>query len=152
MYWHDMIDCWWKAAIHQARTSQCVAVGNKHADNFSQSLNEHAHWRQCGSWVISFPKYPAHFHKFPHSHFIFSMIHFTAVYGNSHTIEQWCTACWLLWFNELSASIMTHCQSSLPHHIKASNQTWPLVPSLTLSHDFTLFNNPGRNRLKKIFV
>lgn len=150
-----MIDCWWKVAIHQARTSLCVAVGNERTDNFSHSLNEHACWRQRGSRVISFSQISNTLSAPPPTtpHFIFSTIHFTAVCSNSHTIEQWSTACWLLWFNELSASIMTHCESSLPHHIKASNQTWPLVPSLTLSHDFTLLNNPGRNlKKKKIFV
>lgn len=57
----------------------CIAVGNKYTDNISLGLNEHAHWRQHGSLV--FPN----IQDTQVSHSIFSLMHFTAVEGNSHT-------------------------------------------------------------------
>lgn len=66
-----------------------------------------------------------------------------------NVIERWCTACWLHWFNELSRSTKVRRESFLHLHIKASNQTWPLVRSPTLSDDFTLFNILGRDLFKK---
>ena len=135
MYWHDMIDCQWKAAIHQAHMSLCCC-------------GEQAHW-QYFSWfkwvcsvgaarVISFPKYPTHFHKFTFCFYLHTFYcstrQFTCVRAN--VIEQWCTACWLLWFNELSHSMKIHLESSLFLDIKSfkSDMAISSVPDLLTSH------------------